>query len=168
MNELTNVRSFGDKGALKFVTTRGEDIFVIGATTGIPFGPTNQYTVNITAAATLVPSTHAGAIVYCTTDNVVVTLPAVAASTQGLMFTIMNTASDGAALLELKTGGAGDYVVIGGTVTATTNLVIANTKATQQYGDSLTVIQGAWVAGGTTNCWITTNYTGTWVAQAAT
>lgn len=169
MPELTNVRSSGVNGALVFTDTIGQKYFVIGATTGLPFGAYNQSYVTITAATTLVPSTHAGLIVNCTTDAIVVTLPAIATSTNGIQYTIINTASDGGALLELKTGAASDWVIIGGTATATTNLVLANTKTTQKYGDMITVTQGTnTLTTTTTNAWITINKVGTWVAQAAT
>ena len=163
MPELTNVRAAGVLGALVYYNSRGEPIAAIGGTgstgVGIPYGLYNQFVVNITAATTLAPSTHVGAMVTCTTDAIVITLPAVAASTAAIQYDIMNLASSGGALLEIKTNSATDYFVVGGTATATSNLVLANTKATQQFGDNVSV-----ACSGST-CWIVENRVGTWVAQ---
>ena len=160
--ELTNVRSYGDKGALKFVTIRGEDVFVIGATTGIPFGSVNQLVVNITAATTLNPSTHGGAVVYCTTDNIVVTLPANGPSSAGIVYQVQATASDGAMLFQLKTASATDWFQMGGVTAATTNLIAKDVKATQQYGDELSITSNG------STCWFCTNTIGTWTLATST
>ena len=166
--ENTNVRSVGINGALRFQDTKAQDLAVIGATTGIPFGAYYRATRNITAATTLAASTHGGYLTYCTTDAIVVTLPAVAASTAGLSFTIMNTASDGGALLQLKTAAATDWFNGGMGAAATTNLVLANTKATQRLGDSLTVVCGGFNSTALPSAWFVTSVVGTWALAATT
>jgi hypothetical protein len=160
--ENTNVRSVGIAGALRFKDTLGQDLFVIGATTGLPFGNYYANVVNITAAATLAASTNAGYITYCTTDAVVVTLPAVSVSTVGLAFTVMNTASDGGSLLQIKSASAADWLNGGMGAAATTNLVLKNTKATQRKGDMIQL-----VCSGST-AWFVREVVGTWALAATT
>ena len=161
--EISNVRSNFINGALRFQrVSTNEDLFVIGATTGVPFGAQNQQVVNITAATTLNPSTHAGAIVYNTTDAIVCTLPACGPSTAGIIYTVMNTASDGGAITCVKSAGATDWINGAGTAAATTNLAINNTKATHKYGDMISL-----TCNGST-AWFVIARVGTWSIATTT
>ncbi len=167
MVEINNVNSEGINGVLRFRNQRKEDLFQIGATgtsNGMPAGPYYLNTLNVTAAATLVPSTHGGYVVYATTDALVFTLQTLSASTagnttNGQTFTLMNTASDGGAKLLLRTNATTDYMVGYGSA-ATTNCVISNTKATQRYGDYVRVTAGV------SPVWVVTDVVGTWAFAA--
>jgi len=165
MPELNNVRSAGINGALRFQKAyTGDDIFVIGATTGVPFGPYNQNVVAVTTAVTVAASTHAGKLITCGVDGTVISLSDHTSSTSyGAFYTIMNTASDGGALIVIKAAGSGSsaWIVAGGTASATTNTVIANTKATQQYGDYVCLRFNGSTA------WIVNESAGTWALSNA-
>lgn len=162
--EIANVRSVWSYGNLQFQDVRTGDIILqIGSSTSIPFGAPQRKLKNVTAAATLAASTDMGLLVYCTTDGVVIGLSDHASSTSyGARYTIMNCASDGGALLVVKAAGTGSsaWFAAGGTVSATTNTVIANTKATQQYGDFITVAFNA------STCWQVIEQAGTWALSA--
>lgn len=157
--EISNVGSEFQLGALRFKDYLRQDLLVIGATTGLPFGAQNQATLNVTAAATLVPSTHGGLVVYSTTDAVVLTLQTATATTVGECYTIVNTASNGGALLIVRTNATTDYIVGYGSG-ATTNCAMSNTKLTQKRGDSVTFTNGVLLK------WNVTNVVGTWAFAA--
>ncbi len=163
--ELGNVNSEFINGVLRFRNAKTKaDLFQIGATgtsNGMPFGPYYLNTLNVTAAATLVPSTHGGLVVYATTDDLVLTLQTATATTVGEAYTIMNTASAGGAKLILRTNATTDYFVGYGSG-ATTNCALVNTKTTQKYGDAVTVQNGVLLK------WNVTNIVGTWAFAAAT
>ncbi len=159
--EISNVNSEFQLGALRFRDNLKQDIFVIGPTTGLSCGQQNQQSLNVTAAATLVPSTHGGYIVYATTDGLVLTLQTATATTFGECYTIVNTASSGAALLQIRTNATTDYMLGIGSG-ATSNCVAKNTKTTALRGDSITVQNGALLK------WNVTNVVGTWAFAATT
>ena len=156
MPELTNVRSIAINGALRFKDTQGQDLFVIGATTGVPFG--SYYQVVSTAGATItLTAANCGKLITTTTDQCVVTLPS--AAIMGLSYTIQNTASDGGALLAIVTPATTD-VIQGYGSAATTNCGMRNTKSTQRYGDSVGLLSSGSVT------WFVTNVIGTWVTAS--
>lgn len=158
--EISNVKSEWVNGALRFKTApNGEDLFTVGCTTGVPFGFQGQSTLNITAATTLVASTHGGLLLYCTTDDIVFTLPTVTATTVGYHFTIMNTASDGGAKLVLRTNATTDYIVGYGNG-ATTNCAMTNTKDTANKGDKVSVQSSILLI------WYVVDAVGTWAFSA--
>lgn len=163
--EISNIKSSWQYGYLQFQNVKtGDAVLNIGSSTGVPFGAPQKAVVNITAAGTLAASTHMGKLVYCTTDAVVISLSDHASSTSyGAKYTIMNCASDGGALLVVKAAGTGSsaWFAAGGTASATTNTVIANTKTTQQYGDYITVAFNA------STCWQVQEIGGTWTLSAA-
>ncbi len=150
--EFSKVISEWINGALRFMTPNREDLLVVGATTGVPFGAYYQ-TVSTITAATSLTAIHCGKLVTCATDDVVITLPT--AATIGLNYNVMNTGSDGAALLVVKTAATTD-VIQGYGSAATTGCAIKNTKATQRVGDSV----GLMASGSVT--WYLTNVVGTW------
>jgi hypothetical protein len=163
--EISNVQSTWRNGALRFQkVANGDDIFVIGATTGLPFCSYNLNVTTVTTAVTLAASTHAGKTIACGVDATVISLSDHASSTSyGASYTIVNTASDGGALVVVKAAGTGSsaWFAAGGTASATTNTVIANTKTTQQYGDFISVRFN-----GSTS-WIVYDSAGTWTPSNA-
>lgn len=163
--EIANIKSTWINGALRFQkVANSDDIFVIGATTGLPFSSYNLNVATVTTAVTIAASTHAGKTIACGVDGTVISLSDHASSTSyGASYTIVNTASDGGALLVVKAAGTGSsaWFVIGGTASATTNTVIANTKTTQQYGDFISVRFN-----GSTS-WIVYDSAGTWTPSNA-
>jgi len=162
--EIANLKANWINGALRIQdVATGNDVLVIGATTGAPYGYQNQGTATITTATTLTPSTHGGKLLLCPTDGTVISLTDGASSTAyGAQYTITNTASDGGALVVVAGAGtASSYWILGaGTANATTNTFIANTKTTQQYGDSVTLQFNGSTA------WMVTNLVGTWAISA--
>ena len=150
--EISNVNSVWIDGVLRFRNQRSEDVLEIGATTGIPAGAHYQTNTTIAAATTLTVA-NCGRMVLCSTDSVVVTLPL--AALPGLTYTIMNTASDGGALLVVK-GAATTEVFQGNAVSATTATACKNTALTQRFGDCIGLRSTASVT------WIITNVVGTW------
>lgn len=155
--EINLVNSKFVNGVLRFQNYRVEDVFEMGATTGVPFGA--HYQTNTTmAAATSLTTAMCGKRVLCSTDAVVYTLPTAAVA--GVNFLVTNTASDGGALIVVKTAATTD-VIMGNGANATTNCAILNTKATQRFGDSIGLMSSGSVT------WFCTNVVGTW-ANAAT
>jgi hypothetical protein len=158
--ELSKVQSQHIDGVLRFKNERNEDLFNVGATTGIPISSQYQKVTNLTAAATLAAS-DCGYVITCSTDAVVITLPS--ATGTGYNYIIMNTASDGGALINVK--GAVPIIGGSGAGSASDGLVVAtNTKATHKIGDAIGVTLG-WV---TTNAWIVTELVGTWARATTT
>lgn len=163
--EIANIKGTWVNGALRIQkAANGDDIMVLGATTGLPWGAYNLNVTNVTTAVTLAASTHAGKTIACGVDGTVISLSDHTSSTSyGASYTIVNTASDGGALVVVKAAGTGSsaWFVIGGTASATTNTVIANTKTTQQYGDYISVRFNASTA------WIVYDSAGTWTPSNA-
>lgn len=158
--EIANHVSNWINGALRIQKANNrDDVMVIGATTGIPFGAYNLKSIAVTTATTLVASTHLGMVITCGVDGTVISLSDHASSTSyGATYTIMNTASDGGALIVIKGAGTGSsaWFNCGGTVTATTNIYLHNTKTTQQYGDYVKL-----TFNGSTS-WVVNERSGTW------
>jgi hypothetical protein len=161
MVDINKVFATWHNGALKFKDYLGQDVIVIGPTTGLPFGQYYQQTVKVTTAATMAPSTHGGAIVYCSVDGTVLTLPTAAATTAGVEYTFVNTASDGGAAIAIKTGAAADYI-FGYSNYVSTSIAAVNTKTTQRYGDTLRISQtpsSGWAIGTMIGTWSITTGT---------
>ena len=158
--ELSKISSRHVDGVLHFYNERNEELMLIGATTGIPLSYQYLKVTNLTAAATLAAS-DCGYVITCSTDSTVITLPT--ATGTGYNYVIMNTASDGGAVVLLK--GAVPIVGGSGAGSASDGYVVAtNTKATHHFGDTIGVTLG-WV---TTNAWIVTEIAGTWARATGT
>ena len=113
----------------------------------------SRITRTITTNFTLIDVNDIGRLILCATDNVVLTLPAVAT---GHRYTFVNIGADGAALIELDTnasdkilGGCGFSVLDNGDK-------VSNTKGTADKGDYITVEYG------TADGWYITELVGTW------
>jgi hypothetical protein len=158
--ELTNVGSYGKNGTLYFYRAGvNEAFYMLSATSGLPVGMVNQNVTLITTAKTLTAS-DCGYVLVTSVDDMVITLPS--ATGTGLNYTIINTASDGGALLKVK--GAVPVLGNGAASASDSYIVASNTKATHKYGDAISVTLG-WV---TTNAWFITNLVGTWAMATAT
>jgi hypothetical protein len=166
MADIANVNSIWVNGALRFVKAgTNDDLFVIGATTGVPFAAYNRAVKTVTTAVTLAASTDVGKLIACGVDGTVITMTdGVSSTSHGASYTILNTASDGGALIQVKFGGTGSsyWVAMAGNVSATTNLVASNTKATQELGDYITVRFN------NSTSWVVTEYAGTWALSGTT
>jgi hypothetical protein len=153
--EIANVKAVWSGGVLTFQDVRtGNTIVTLGASTGLQMfaGPT---VTTYTAAATL-STTQAGKIVNCTTDAVVFTLPLASTSMAGLSYTIRNTASAGGALLVVRTNATTELICGNGSATGAAICAAVNTKATQAYGDQITLVNSGAVL------WHLSNVVGTW------
>jgi predicted RecA/RadA family phage recombinase len=89
------------------------------------------------AASANAAATESGVCYDCTADNTVITLPATAA---GLEFTVMNTAADGGALVEVDFQAADKNVGGLGIAAGGDGKKLSNTKATAKKGDFITFV----------------------------
>lgn len=152
--EIANVRARWSGGVLIFEDISGNQLLTLGASTGLQIfaGPT----VTTYAAASTLSTTQAGKIINCTTDAVVITLPLASTSMAGLSYTIRNTATDGGALLVVRTNATTELIVGNGSASSAAICAASNTKATQQYGDQISLINSGAVL------WHLSNVIGTW------
>jgi len=120
--------------------------------------PTFAQALRITKAASANAGvTETGVCYDCTADNVIITLPATAV---GLEFTIMNTASDGAALVEVDFQAADKNLGGLGIAAGGDGKKFSNTKLTAKKGDFIT-----FAADGTDGYYIKA-IRGTWAQEA--
>jgi hypothetical protein len=152
--EIANVRARWVAGVLVFEDTSGNQLLTLAASTGLQ--DFSGQTVTTYAAAATLSTTQAGKVINCTTDNVVITLPLASTSMAGLSYTIRNTATDGGALLVVRTNVTTELICGNGSATGAAICAVKNTKATQQYGDQITLINSGAVL------WHLSNVIGTW------
>ena len=106
-----------------------------------------------------------GKTFLCNADNLVISLPATAA---GLKYTFINIAARTTALLSISpvaADGISGTFTLAATVVVDAGVVnkdIQNTKASQEVGDSVTIV-GTGITG--TKAWIITKSTGIWKAE---
>ena len=116
--------------------------------------------VTITGDTTAALNTHSiqkGAYINCATDAVTVTLPAVVV---GATFIIVNSASDGGALLTISPNSNDKFLVDIAGAAGTDNKDIVNTKATQTKFDYVKLV------GLSADGWLIDDIRGTWVDQS--
>jgi hypothetical protein len=162
---ISNISAYWKEGGLYiYETNRGDVIAQINSTgtyfSGI-FGGYLAQTTTFTTAQSVVSST-AGKLILCATDDTVFSLPNVSTGTKfpaGVCFTFVNTATDGGAKIVVKTT-TGDRIVGIGTLSGSSTHVITNTKATQQYGDRITIKSSDY------SLWSLHDVVGTWALSA--
>ena len=116
--------------------------------------------VTITGDTTAAVNTHSvqkGKYINCATDAVTVTLPAVVV---GATFIIVNSASDGGALLTISPNSNDKFLVDIAGAAGTDNKDIVNTKATQTKFDYVKLV------GLSADGWLIDDIRGTWVDQS--
>ncbi len=96
-----------------------------------------------------------GKTMFITADNVVITLPAIAAGVSGI--TLVNAGAYGAQLLEVAPQAAD--MILGPDITAADDKSLFNTKATARRGDLVTLIAGD------ADGYMVTRLRGTWVRE---
>jgi len=171
---VSQIRSYWKDGAL-YVAKNGtatgssDTILIISSTGTIYYGPflgINQQTVNVTAATALSTAGSLGITITCTTDSVVLTLPGSSTTlVAGLTYTIINTATDGAAMICVRGKTVSADPIVGlGTISSDAKFVIKNTSTTHIYGDQITLIASDSAAGKAN--WSLDNVIGTWALSA--
>ena len=158
--EIANLKGAWVGGELHIQDLNGVDIVVIGATTGLRAYPAGTYKVATTA--TTLTLSDSGKIVTCGIDGTIFTLPALASTTMGINYTIINTASSGNAAL-IVLGGATTNVFVGcGFSSTAVAYQLTNTKTTAKPGDMVKI---ASISDNTnTVMWSILGLVGTWVS----
>lgn len=140
--------------------SNGWYILDFGVTTGLRAMPAGTYKA-ITTAATLALE-DAGEVITCSVDGTIITLPALASSTHGTNYTIINTAPNGSAAIIVKSGATTNTFTGCGFTTTGLSYQITNTKATAVCGDR--VVFGSLCDKLNTTCWMITGLIGTWTS----
>ncbi len=116
--------------------------------------------IKLSADTTLAVATHSsqvGAYVEISTDAKTLTLPAVVI---GASFIIVNTASDGGALLTISPNASDKFLVDIAGAAGTNDKDVINTKATQKQYDFIHVV------GLSADGWLIHNVSGIWVDES--
>ena len=169
MADIANISSHWSDGSLVVFRKNGEKLLAISSTGTVCYVPVfgvNQQTVNVTAATALSTAGSLGLVVTCTTDSVVLTLPGSSTTlVAGLTYTIVNTATDGAAMICVRGKTVSADPIVGlGVVSTGVKFAIKNTSTTHVYGDRITLIASDSAAGKAN--WSLHNVVGTWALSA--
>ena len=158
--EVSNLKGVWISGELHFQTLAGVDVVVIGATTGLRAFPAGTYKTATTA--TTLALTDSGKIVQSSVDGTIFTLPALASTTMGVNYTIINSAAAGQAAIIVLAGATTNVFVGAGFSSTALAYQLTNTKATAKPGDSLSIQS---LSDPTNNpIWSILGLTGTWVS----
>jgi hypothetical protein len=159
--EISNIKGAFIGGELHITDYNGVDLMVIGATTGVRTVPAGTV-LQVTTAATMT-LTYSGRIINSMVDGTIITLPAIASTTLGINYTIVNTASSGNASIIVLAGATTNVFVGCGFSSTSVAYQLTNTKATAKPGDSLRIASICDPVN-TAAIWSIMGLTGTWVS----
>jgi hypothetical protein len=160
--EFSNLKGAFVAGELHITDAFGVDVMVIGASTGVRTVPAGTI-LQVTTAATMTLA-YSGRVIESMVDGTIITLPALASTTLGINYTIVNTASSANASI-IVLGGATTNVFVGcGFSSTSLAYQLTNTKATAKPGDKLIIasvcdpvnVAAVWSIMGLTGTWVST------------
>lgn len=160
MPETANLTGKWESGELHIKNLSNVDVMVIGATTGLRAIPTG-YVKTVTTATTLT-LTDSGKVVKCSVTGTIITLPALASTTMGVNYTIVNTAFAGDASLIVLAGATTNVFVGCGYASTAVSYQQTNAASTSYPGDHIKI---ASISDPVNNpVWSILGMVGTWVS----
>ncbi len=158
--EFSNLKGEWSSGELHIKNAENVDVMVIGGTTGLRSLPAGNI-LSVTTAATLTLA-YSGRVVTCSVDATIITLPAIASTTMGVNYTIVNTAPPGTCEIKVLAGATSNVFVGGGWSSTSLSYQLTNSKATASPGDSVKIASLADPVN--TVMWSVMGLVGTWVS----
>ncbi len=159
--EIANLQGKFVSGELHITDPYGVDVMVIGATTGVRTIPAGTI-LQVTTAATMTLA-YSGQIIESMVDGTIITLPAIASTTLGVNYTIVNKASSANASIIVLAGATTNVFVGCGFSSTSLAYQLTNTKATAKPGDTLKIASICDPVN-TAAIWSIMGLTGTWVS----